>query len=78
MQNKWRNIKRYEAVLAIAFITSIALFIANDFIGYKVPKEFLGYFFWLSLGLWLGFQLYKQEHKRLYKEEQKQSNKNSN
>lgn len=65
-----------EGAIAILFIGSLGLFILNrDFLHYLIPNEIAAYLFWLSLGLYLGFQLYKYEMKRLMKQWKQQETK---
>ena len=63
----WKRFNYYEKCLAIFFIFNIIFYILNeDFLVYIVPKDISGYMFWLSLGLYLGFQLCKYEYKRIW------------
>lgn len=63
----WKRLNIYEGIIAVNFILNIAIYIVNeDYLQYVIPKEIVGYMFWLSLGLCLGFQLCKYEFKRLW------------
>lgn len=65
MNNRTRNLDR---ILGITLFLSI---LACSFGRGFINVEFANYFFWLSLGFYLGFQLYKYEIKRMWKNEQK-------
>lgn len=80
-RNYWKQFNIYEKGLALFFMINIVFdFINKKLLNSVVPKEIVGFMFWLSLGLYLGFQLCKYEYKRVLKkqweEEQKEINKN--
>lgn len=55
-----------NALGIIFFISVLACSFGREFFS----GEFVNYFFWLSLGLFLGFQLYKYEIKRMWRKAQ--------
>jgi hypothetical protein len=62
----WKRLNIYEGIVAMNFIVNLIFYILNrDLLKYVIPKEISGYFFWLSLGLLLGFKLCKYEVKRV-------------
>lgn len=64
----WKRLNMYEGIIAVNFILNIVIYILNeDFFRYAIPKEIASYIFWLSLGLYLGFQWCKYEVKRVLK-----------
>lgn len=76
MVKDWKGFNYYEKSLAIFFIFNIIFYIVNeDFLKYIVPKYIAGYMFWISLGLYLGFQLCKYEYKRVWNKMQEEQGK---
>lgn len=69
MEGSWKWFKFYEALVSILFIASIILFITNDFLGFIIPQVIIGYLFWLSIGLCLGFNLCKHEVQKVLKKQ---------
>jgi hypothetical protein len=68
MKNYWKQFSYYDKAVAVFFIVNLFLDIINErFLNSLVSKELIGYLFWLSLGLFLGFQLCKYECKKLLK-----------
>ena len=68
MKNYWRRFSNIEKGLVIFF--GIGLFIDTinkEFLNSAIPKEIVGYIFWLSIGLYLGFRLCRYEYKRVWK-----------
>jgi hypothetical protein len=62
----WKRIKLIETIIDGFFIINIVFLILDKwFLNFVIPKDIVGYFFWLSLGLWLGFQWCKYEAKRI-------------
>lgn len=58
----------YENILAVLFMIGIILDIINEKLLYGyLPSEFVGYFFWFSLGAYLGFKICKIEFKKRIK-----------
>ena len=65
---RWKRFNTYDLAIVINLIVNIFLYIINeDFLNYAIPKNISVYMFWLSLGLYLGFQLCKMEFKRAIK-----------
>jgi hypothetical protein len=77
---RWRRFSIYERIVSINALLIIVIYTINeDFVNF-LPKEILGYLFWLSLGLYLGFQWCKYEFRRVWKkmrEEEKKEKENS-
>lgn len=75
MKNYWKRFSFYDKGLAVFFIINLFLDILNEKVfGSAIPSEIVSYLFWLSLGLYLGFQLCKYEYSqtlRKHSEEQK-------
>ncbi len=61
----FKRLSVYEGVITIYFIINTFFYILNDDFLKTIPKEIAGYLFWLSFGLYLGFQLCKYEVKRI-------------
>lgn len=61
-----KRIRILDRLLGIALLGGIlAVSIGREAIGFQLTA----YTFWLTLGLYLGFQLYKYEIKRMWKKE---------
>lgn len=59
-RKKWLSINLFNKILAAFFMLNIVLDIINEkILGSSIPVEIVGYLFWLSLGLYLGFELCK-------------------
>ena len=72
----WKRLQIYERLVTAFFLLNIAFYILNkDFFNYIVPKDIEGYMFWISLGLYLGFQLCKYEYKRVWNNMQEREQK---
>ena len=62
----WRRFNVYEQCLSVFFIVNLFLDVVNDkLFGSAIPGEIIGYLFWFSLGLFLGFKLCKYEYRRM-------------
>lgn len=67
IKNYWKRFSNYEKSLAAFFIISIILDVVNNrLLNSFIPTEIVGYLFWLSLGLYLGFKLCKYEFTRVW------------
>jgi hypothetical protein len=59
----------YDWVISIIFILGIILDLLNELIfDEKISKEFVSYFFWFSIGLWIGSKIYKSEIMRMWEQ----------
>lgn len=59
-RKKWLSISLFNKILAAFFMLNIVLDIINEkILASSIPVEIVGYLFWLSLGLYLGFELCK-------------------
>ena len=68
VKNYWKRLSYYDKVLAMFFMINIFLDIINKkVLNSVIPNEIIGYLFWISLGLYLGFQICKYEFKRVLK-----------
>lgn len=57
---KWHQISLFNKVVSVFLILNIVLKIINDkLLNQSIPEDIIGYLFWLSLGIYLGFQLCK-------------------
>lgn len=66
----WKRLKIYQWIIMANFAFNLVFYTLNeDFLNYIVPKDIAGYLFWLSLGLYLGFIICKNEIKRVYKKQ---------
>ena len=64
----WKRLKIYEGIVVINFIINIVFYILNkDFLNHIIPVDIAGYMFWISLGMYLGFQWCKYEFIRVLK-----------
>jgi hypothetical protein len=78
IKNYWKRFNIYQQGLAALFIVALFLDVINKkVLNSAIPVEIVGYLFWLSLGLFLGFKLCKYEYIRAlrkHSEEQQQQN----
>ena len=79
IKNYWKRFNNYEKTLAAFFVINVFLDVINKkLLNSIIPIEIVGYSFWLSLGLYLGFRLCKYEYGRITKmqieEQKKQQN----
>jgi hypothetical protein len=71
-----KRLKFYEWAVALFFMINIMTQILHDFFSFNFEtKEVIDYMFWFSLGLYLGFQLFKFEIKRISRKNSAGSNK---
>jgi hypothetical protein len=75
MKNYWKRFSYFDKGLTVFFMINLFLDILNkNILNSVIPIEIVGYLFWLSLGLFLGFKLCKYEYSRTLRkqsEEQK-------
>ena len=70
MKNYFSRFNIYEKCFAIFFMLNIFLDVLNKMLlSSAIPSEVVGYSFWLSLGLYLGFRLCKYEYGRMLKKQ---------
>ncbi len=51
----------YENIIAVLFMIGIVLDVINKkVLKNLIPEEIVGYFFWFTLGLFLGYKICKQ------------------
>ena len=74
-----KRLNLYEIIIVINLILNIIFYVINeDFLKYKIPIDIMQCSLCISLGLYLGFQLFKYESKRVWKlqdEEEKRKTK---
>ncbi len=71
-----KRFKISEKIIVIIFVISLYFYIFNkDFLYSFFSEKISGYFFWLSLGLFLGFQLCKYELIRVLKKDSEDQSK---
>ena len=64
----WERFKIYEKCIVVFLLCNIIVLIFNDSIFSRwIPKRIEEFSFWLSLGLYLGFQICGYEIKRVMK-----------
>ena len=69
MQN--RRLRVYQKIITYFFIFNIIFYIINDaFFRNAIPLEIIGYMFFLSLGIYIGFHVCIHEIKRQNIEQQ--------
>ena len=69
-RNPWNRVKLYATLIYIFCIINFIFFTWNKFAKKPlIPIEISGYFFWLSLGLMLGFILCQYETGRVLDKE---------
>jgi hypothetical protein len=75
----WKRIKIYYWAIVGYLILNVLFYIVNKELNYSViPEDIGGYLFWLSLGLYLGFELCMHECKRIWElTGQKKDNENN-
>lgn len=62
----WKRLKLYEGIISIILLLNIIFYVINnEYLKYLIPKEVNDYMFWLSIGLWLGFNWCKYEVRRV-------------
>jgi hypothetical protein len=67
-KNSWKRFAIYQKILAIFFIFNLLLTIVSKKLSTPIiPFNISTYLFWLSLGLYLGFQLCKHEYSNAMK-----------
>jgi hypothetical protein len=70
-KNQHKRIDVYEICLTVFLFVNLFLDLINNYLlNTSIPVEIVGYLFWLSLGLYLGFRLYKYELGRINKRNQ--------
>jgi len=68
MKNYWKRFTLFDKGLAVFFMINLFLDVINKrVLNSAIPSEIVGYLFWLSLGLFLGFKLCKYEYSRTLK-----------
>ena len=68
MKNYWRRFDFFQKGLSIFFMINLFLDVINEkLLNSMIPDDILGYLFWFSLGLFLGFALCKHEYSRTLK-----------
>jgi len=71
VKSHWKRFSFYERGLTFFFMINIFLDVINDkLLDSVIPGEIVGYLFWLSLGLYLGFRLCKYEYGNVIKDSQ--------
>lgn len=61
-----KRIKLYDTIIATIFIFGLISDVVNRFLfNDYIPTKIIDYFFWFSLGAYLGFNLLKWEIKRI-------------
>lgn len=67
-KNNWKRFNVFQQSLAAFFILCLFLDIINSkILNSAISNEIIGYLFWLSLGMFLGFKLCKNEYSRILK-----------
>ena len=77
INSKWQRFYGYERMLLYSFIISLLILFLNEELK-MFPFQFPGYLFWLTLGLYLGFRIAKQEIARVYKKQADSENRSEN
>ena len=73
IKNYWKRFSYFDKGLAAFFMVNLFLDVINKkLLGSVIPTEIVGYLFWLSLGLYLGFRLCRYEYSRTLKEHSKE------
>ena len=71
-----KRFKRINRTVQLLVVSGLCLHLINDDYLHLFPSEMTGYFFWLTLGLYLGVQWYSYSSKKYWKE-QEEINSNS-
>jgi len=67
-----KRLNFYERVVWMFLLFNVVFQPINeDYLDYMIPKNIIGYTYWLSIGLFLGFQLFKNASKRYWEEQEK-------
>lgn len=67
-ENDWKRFSIYERLTMWVFIINLIFIIINkEILKSKFPESIQGYLFFLSLGLYIGFLLCKNEYTRVLK-----------
>ena len=68
IKNYWKRFSYFDKSIDAFFLVNIFLDVINKrALNSAIPSEIVGYLFWLSLGLFLGFELCKYEYSRALK-----------
>lgn len=60
-----KRVNLYNRIIWGFLLFNIAFHPVNeDFLEYLIPKDIMGYSYWLSIGIFIGFNLYNFEVKR--------------
>ncbi|MCC6181581.1 MAG: hypothetical protein IT237_07090 [Bacteroidia bacterium] len=73
----WQRLYNYEKGLVVFFGVNLVFTLVNEKVN-LIPFEISGYFFWLSLGLYLGFRLVRWEVVRVQKKQATAGRKDEN
>jgi len=76
-ENAWKRFYNYEKGLVVFLCLNLVFFSINEK-ATLIPFEVSGYFFWLSLGLYIGFRLAKWEIIRVQKRQSAGKKKDEN
>ena len=79
MINKtWKRFVRIENLIQMLLIISILTPILTQiFFKFKIPMKIQGYVFFLSLGLFVGFEMSKNEYRRALRKKNEDINSNN-
>jgi len=70
MKNDWNRFVIIEKIIAMFFISNLFLDVLNNkILNSIIPTKIIGFLFFLSLGLFLGFKLCKYEYGRTLKKQ---------
>ena len=74
MKPNYKRFNAYEICLAVFLMINLFLGEINEkALDSNIPNEIIGYLFWLSLGLYLGFRLCRYELSRIHKKKKKKN-----
>lgn len=76
-KDAWQRFYNYEKGLVAFFSVNLVFISVNEKVK-LIPFEISGYFFWLSIGLYLGFRLAKWEVVRVQKKQDEEGKKDGN